>query len=65
MLESTILSQRLPYPLSIHFKMIDSVGELFEAIPLAYVRQCIEQTNVTPFERAALLAVIETMEINQ
>ena len=65
MIESTILSQRLPYPLSMHFKAIDSVGELLEAIPLAYVRQCIEQTAITPFERAALLALIETLEINQ
>ena len=65
MLEATILTQRLPYPLSMHFKAIDSVGELLEAIPLAYVRQCIEQTAITPFERASLLALIETMEINR
>ena len=65
MLEATILNQRPPYPLSMHFKAIDSVGELLEAIPLAYVRQCIEQTAITPFERAALLALIETKEINQ
>ena len=65
MLEAAILIQRIPYPLSMHFKAIDSVGELIEAIPLAYVRQCIEQTAITPFERAALLALIETLEINQ
>ena len=65
MLEAAILIQRIPYPLSQHFKALDSVGELLEAIPLAYVRQCIEQTAITPFERAALLALVETMEINQ
>ena len=65
MLEATILSQRIPYPLSMHFKALDSVRELLEAIPLAYVRQCIEQTAITPFERAALLALVETLEINQ
>ena len=65
MLETAILNQRLPYPLSLHFKALDSVGELLEAIPLAYVRQCIEQTAITPFERAALLALVETLEINQ
>ena len=65
MIEAALLSQRIPYPLSLHFKRIDSVGELLEAIPLAYVRQCIEQTAITPFERAALLALLETMEIEQ
>ena len=65
MLEETILAQRLPYPLSLHFKALDTVGELLEAIPLAYVRQCIEQTALTPFERAALLALVETLEINR
>ena len=65
MLEETILAQRLPYPLSLHFKALDTVGELLEAIPLAYVRQCIEQTAITPFERAALLALVETLEINR
>ena len=65
MLEATILCQRIPYPLSSHFIMFDTVGELLEAIPLAYVRQCIKQTAITPFERAALLALIETMEINR
>ena len=65
MLEETILAQRLPYPLSLHFKALDSVGELLEAIPLAYVRQCIEQTALSPFERAALLALVETLEINR
>ena len=38
---------------------------MLEAIPLPYVRQCIEQTTITPFERAALLALVETLEINQ
>lgn len=61
----TLLSQRIPYPLSLHFKALDTVGELLEAIPLAYVRQCIEQTAITPFERVALLALVETMEIKQ
>ena len=65
MLRETLLSQRIPYPLSLHFKALDSVGELLEAIPLAYVRQCIEQTAITPFERVALLALIETKEITQ
>ena len=65
MLEDTLLSAQIPYPLSSHFIMFDTVGELLEAIPLAYVRQCIEQTALTPFERAALLALVETMEINQ
>ena len=65
MIEATLLNQRIPYPLNQHFKRIDSVGELLEAIPLAYVRQCIEQTAITPFERAALLALVETMEINR
>lgn len=65
MLEATILNQRIPYPLSLHFKALDTIGELLEAIPLAYVRQCIEQTALTPFERAALLALVDTMEINQ
>ena len=65
MLEAVILSQRIPYPLSLHFKAIDSVGELLEAIPLAYVRQCIEQTAITPLERAALLALVDNMEIEQ
>ena len=65
MLRETLLSQRIPYPLSRHFKMIDSIGELLEAIPLPYVRQCIEQTALSPLERAALLALLETTEINQ
>ena len=65
MIEAALLSQRIPYPLSQHFKALDSVGELLEAIPLAYVRQCIEQTAITPLERAALLALVETTEINQ
>lgn len=65
MLEAALFSAPLPQPLAAHFKRIDSVGELLEAIPLAYVRQCIEQTAITPFERAALLALVETMEINQ
>ena len=65
MIEATMLIQRIPYPLSMHFKALDTVGELLEAIPLPYVRQCIEQTAITPFERAALLALVETMEINR
>lgn len=65
MLEAALLGQRIPYPLNQHFKVLDTVGELLEAIPLAYVRQCIEQTALTPFERAVLLALVETMEINQ
>ena len=64
MLENALLSAPLPQPLAAHFKRIDSVGELLEAIPLAYVRQCIEQTAITPLERAALLALVETTEIN-
>ena len=65
MIEAALLSQRIPYPLSQHFKALDSVGELLEAIPLAYVHQCIEQTAITPFERAALLALVDNMEIEQ
>ena len=65
MIESVILSQRIPYPLSLHFKALNSVGELLEAIPLAYIRQCIEQTAITPFERAALLALLDNMEIKK
>lgn len=74
MLEDTLLSQPIPYPLSLHFIMLDTVGELLEAIPLPYVRQYIEQTAITPFERAALLALfdravmlalLDTMEINR
>ena len=65
MLEDDILSAPLPQPLAAHFKRFDSVGELLEAIPLAYVRQCIEQTAITPFERAALLALVDNTEINQ
>ena len=65
MLEETLLRQRIPYQLSLHFKALDSVGELLEAIPLAYVRQCIEQTAITPLERAALLALVDNMEINR
>ena len=61
----TLLSQRIPYPLSLHFKALDSVGELLEAIPLAYVRQCIEQTAITPLERAAMLALLDNMEIEK
>ena len=64
MLENALFSAPLPQPLAAHFKRIDSVGELLEAIPLAYVRQCIEQTAITPLERAALLALVETTEIN-
>ena len=64
MLENALLSAPLPQPLAAHFKRIGSVGELLEAIPLAYVRQCIEQTAITPLERAALLALVETTEIN-
>lgn len=65
MLEAALLSAPLPQPLSAHFKRIESVGELFESIPLAYARQCIEQTALSPFERAAMLALLETVEINQ
>lgn len=61
----TLLAQPLPYPLSTHFKAVDSIGELFETMPLDYVRQCIEQTAFTPFERVTLLALLETVEINQ
>ena len=65
MIKTALLSAPLPQPLAAHFKRIGSVGELLEAIPLAYVRQCIEQTALTPFERAALLALVETTEITQ
>ena len=65
MVETALLSAPLPQPLAAHFKRFDSVGALFESMPLAYVRQCIEQTAITPFERAALLALLETTEIEQ
>ena len=65
MLETALLSAPLPQPLSLHFKRIDTVGELLEAIPLAYVRQCIEQTALSPFERATLLALVDNMEIEE
>ena len=65
MLETALLSAPLHQPLAAHFKRIGSVGELLEAIPLAYARQCIEQTALSPFERSAMLALIETMEIEQ
>ena len=65
MIEAALLSAPLPQPLAAHFKRIGSVGELLEAIPLAYVRQCIEQTALSPFERAAMLALVDNMEIEQ
>lgn len=65
MLKVALLSAPLPQPLAAHFKRVDSVGELFESIPLAYARQCIEQTALSPFERAAMLALLETTEIEQ
>lgn len=66
MLEETIFSQRIPYPLNQHFKAYNTVGDLLNSkAPRAYVRQCIEQTAITPLERAALLALLETTEINQ
>ena len=65
MLEAALLSAPLPQPLAAHFKRIGSVGELLEAIPLAYVRQCIEQTALSPFERAAMLALVDNMEIEK
>lgn len=65
-IEATIFSQRIPYPLNQHFKACNTVGDLLNSkAPRAYVRQCIEQTALTPFERAVLLALVETMEINQ
>lgn len=65
MIKSILLAQPLPYPLPTHFKRVDSIGELLESMPLAYVRQCIEQMSFTPFERVALLALLDTVEINQ
>ena len=66
MLREILLNQPIPYPLNQHFKAYKTVGDLLKGkAPLAYVRQCIEQTAITPFERAALLALLETMEINQ
>ena len=66
MIETVILSQRIPYPLNQHFKAYATVGDLLNGkAPRAYVRQCIEQTAITPLERAALLALIETTEINK
>ena len=65
MLEAAILSAPLPQPLAAHFKRIGSVGKLLQALSLAYVRKCIEQTALSPFERAAMLALLETTEIEQ
>ena len=66
MLEATILNQQIPYPLSQHFKAYTTVGDLLNGkAPRAYVRQCIEQTALTPLERAALLALLETTETNR
>ena len=65
MIEAALLSAPLPQPLAAHFKRIGSVGELLEAIPLAYTRQCIEQTALSPFERAAMLALVDNMEIEK
>ena len=65
MLKNALLSAPLPQPLAAHFKTVDTVGELFESMPSAYVWQCIEQVALTPFERAAMLALFETMEIEQ
>ena len=65
MIKTALLAAPLPQPLAAHFKRIGSVGELLESIPLAYARQCIEQTAITPFERAAMLALLETTEIEQ
>ena len=66
MIEAIILRQRIPYPLNQHFKACDTVGDLLNGkAPRAYVVQCIKQTAITPFERAALLALIETTEINK
>ena len=65
MIEAALLSAPLPQPLAAHFKRIGSVGELLEAIPLAYVRQCVEQTALSPFERAAMLALVDNMEIEK
>ena len=66
MIEAIILRQRIPYPLNQHFKAYNTIGDLLNGkAPRAYVRQCIEQTAITPFERAALLALVETMEINR
>ena len=65
MLLNLLLASQLPQPLAAHFKTVDTVGELFESMPSAYVRQCIEQIALTPFERAAMLALFETMEIEE
>ena len=65
MIEAALLSQRIPYPLSQHFKAFNSVGALLAKAPRAYVRKCIEQTALSPFERAALLALVDNTEINQ
>ena len=66
MLRETLLSQRIPYPLSLHFKAFATVGDLLNSkAPRAYVRQCIEQTALTPLERAAMLALLDTTEASQ
>ena len=67
MLEAALLGQRLPYPLGQHFKACETVGDLLngKAPPRLCRVQCIQQTAITPFERVALLALVETMEINQ
>ena len=66
MLKNAILNQRIPYPLGQHFKAFATIGDLLTSkAPRAYVRQCIEQTAITPLERATLLALIETTEASQ
>lgn len=65
-IRATLLGQRIPYPLWQHFKAYPTVGDLLNGkAPLAYVRQCIEQTAITPFERAVLLALVDNTEINE
>lgn len=65
-LRVALLGQRIPHPLNQHFKACNTIGDLLNSkAPRAYVRQCIGQTAITLMERSALLALVDTMEIEQ
>ena len=54
-----MLNQPLPYPLASHFKACSNILELFETPATVYVKQCIDQVSLTPFERVTLLALFD------
>ena len=63
--DRVFLQLPLPKPLAVHFKTVDTVGQLFESMPLGYVRQCIEQTALSPFERRAMLLLLNCWELSE